>query len=332
MTVRALDVSVVIATYNRPSLLARLLDDLDAQVLAGTFEVIVIDDGSAEPFADTDPHPYPLTVVAQANAGAGAARDLGIRRAHGAVVVVVDDDMRVGPDFLAQHLRHHRAGATVVLGAIASATDGQRRPLFDRFHHSTLIDHPVQMNVSGDRLCTGNCSFRRLDYLAVGGFDLTLPACEDRDLGLRLEAADARLVMAPDAVVHHHSDHEHVGTWRARSRRWGWSDTLIAARPGGPAPDLPWRLRGDVPAPVRPLLTLAVRAPWLVRPFGALAYRLGGVLAVLRLEPLAVRAAALCFCADYYAGVAAGQRALAAGEVAAPPPTRSSDPVQQETG
>jgi cellulose synthase/poly-beta-1,6-N-acetylglucosamine synthase-like glycosyltransferase len=65
-------VSVVLATYNRPELLARLLESLSRQTLApNRFEVIVVDDGSRVPvIGQIDPSRYAfsLTVLEQPNA------------------------------------------------------------------------------------------------------------------------------------------------------------------------------------------------------------------------------------------------------------------------
>ena len=47
-----MNVSVVVATYNRGPLLRRLLDDLEKQSLASNrFDVTIIDDGSKELYA-----------------------------------------------------------------------------------------------------------------------------------------------------------------------------------------------------------------------------------------------------------------------------------------
>src|SRR5579859_4414351 len=76
-----LRLSVVIATYNRPDLLEKLLAQLEKQTLpSSSFEVIVIDDGSAppiEPQLKDKPRSLQLRVLSQANAGAAAARHAG---------------------------------------------------------------------------------------------------------------------------------------------------------------------------------------------------------------------------------------------------------------
>ena len=106
--------AVVVATYNRPTGLTSLLQDLAAQQLsAASFEVIVVDDGSVSPVRariDALEVPYALTVIEQQNSGQAVARDVGIRAATAEVLVIVDDDMRISPSFLREHLELHEAG------------------------------------------------------------------------------------------------------------------------------------------------------------------------------------------------------------------------------
>src|SRR5688572_23687930 len=122
-TVRA---SIVVATYNRNAPLARLLESLVRQTVPrAEFEVVVVDDGSAEeaapavaPFQDT----LQVTVLRQKNGGAAVARQHGAEIARGHLLVFLDDDMLVGEDFLAQHLAAHEGHPDrVVLGRLLPA-------------------------------------------------------------------------------------------------------------------------------------------------------------------------------------------------------------------
>ena len=153
--------SVVVATFNRRPLLERLLRQLAAQDLGEAFEVVVVDDGSTEPVAGplrALELPLALTLLAQPNAGAAAARDLGVRQARGEVVVIVDDDMQVGPDFLSRHLALHRAHPrAVVMGRIHPDPGLAGLPLFERYNASRL-DRRVEaerLEAGGDRCTRG---------------------------------------------------------------------------------------------------------------------------------------------------------------------------------
>ena len=195
-----IEVSVVIATFNRNDSLRQLVHDLQNQDIdSHRYEVVVVDDGSATPTSiESGPGPQ-VQCLRQVNAGPAAARDRGITASVGEIIVIVDDDMRVGSGFVGAHLDEHRRGADVALGAILARADGEDRPLFDRFHHHSLDRWVAALadgtaEVRGGQVCTGNVSFRRADYRLVGGFDQTMRRCEDRDLGIRFEAQGRRLV------------------------------------------------------------------------------------------------------------------------------------------
>src|SRR5262249_4130674 len=116
--------TVVIPTYNRASRLGDLLRCLTNQGEA-LARVVVCDDGSSDgtaevvrSFADR----LPVVYAHQENRGfrAGQARNLGIARAVGEVIVFVDDDVLVAPDFVASHVAAH-AGASVTTGSPGGA-------------------------------------------------------------------------------------------------------------------------------------------------------------------------------------------------------------------
>jgi glycosyltransferase involved in cell wall biosynthesis len=310
-------VSVVISTYNRLELLQELLDALAKQTLpAERFEVIIVDDGSKVPVApvlERRHDPYALTVVSQANAGAAAARHAGIVKASGDIVVVTDDDMLVPPNFLERHLAAHDAGYTLVLGHIAYDESLADKALFERFHAEKLAlfvqrytEHPT--DVRGVMVCTGNVSFRRADYLAVGGFDRSLDRSEDRELGVRLQKAGAKLYFAKDAVTTNRSDHTDLAVWRKRNFNYGVYDSRIHHK----HPDLtdadPWHFIFLVNPVSRGLLMLSAAAPTVGERLSRAAYGIAEVLDKRRdvhpvLERAAIAGATLSYGLDYFRGV-----------------------------
>ena len=74
-------VTVIIPTFNRARYLARALEALERQTVSiGTFDVVVIDDGSTDNTAQVlrRPYSFPLQAVTQTNQGPAAARNEGI--------------------------------------------------------------------------------------------------------------------------------------------------------------------------------------------------------------------------------------------------------------
>lgn len=96
-------VSVVIPTYNRKESLLRTLASLSRQTYpAEQFEVILVDDGGSDGTEGVTElrYPFRLRYVRQANQGAAAARNRGALEASGDVLIFLDDDISVDPQFV----------------------------------------------------------------------------------------------------------------------------------------------------------------------------------------------------------------------------------------
>ncbi len=307
-------VSVVVATYNRPESLGRLLGDLTNQSFTtmgpADIEVVVVDDGGVHDVASVFPSasPFTLTLVSQRNGGPASARHRGIATTQGAVVIILDDDMRVGPSFVQAHLDAHDAKAEVVYGLIQG--DDGKGPLFARYHQMH-IDRWLEECRSGavprgDRLCTGNVSFARAAYDAIGGFDTSLVRCEDRDLGIRLEQAGYRFAYCEPALSTHESGIHDRADWRRRNEIYGESDVIISTKHQGEAAVSPWAFLAELPTVIHPLLIAVAAMPRLSRPVGAAVYWAGERLDRAGKTSVAMRFAGLTYGVDYYGG--AGRR------------------------
>jgi N-acetylglucosaminyldiphosphoundecaprenol N-acetyl-beta-D-mannosaminyltransferase len=301
-----LTASVVIATYNRPAELQRLLHSLAEQTVMPA-EVIVVDDGSHQPAAPEAPVGLPLRVIRQANGGAGSARHTGIDAATGDVIVVVDDDMTVNPEFVAQHLGQHEGGAQVVQGRFFNSEPAGGRPLFDRFiaqQQSDYFDRCAAdaSNVLPARFSTGNVSFRRDFYHQVGGFDRSLRFREDSELGIRFAAHGARFGFADRAVATHDEPVETLRRWLDVAERYGEAEVAMHAR----HPDVvqPDALLQGLPAPARVLIGAARKLPATMRPLARVVSAVAAVTAKVGMRGPAVKMYAMAYALSWFRGVA----------------------------
>ncbi len=126
----AMDLSVVITTYNRAEGLQELLDAFAAQE-AQDFQVVVAIDGSTddtEAMLARQSQPYDLKWVNTHCSGYGlaVARNLGILAADGRAVVVLDDDSFPDPGFIAAHRSSVRQG--VITGGPRAPSNPEAAP------------------------------------------------------------------------------------------------------------------------------------------------------------------------------------------------------------
>lgn len=305
--------SVVIATYNRQALLRRLLLQIDAQTIdPARFEVIAVDDGSTEDtrdmLADLETR-FALRIERQQNGGAAAARQRGAELARGAVLVFVDDDMQVRPDFLARHLEKHDAPNTVVLGRLRPDAKVADMPLFERFYARVMADQNDELArgkaVRGHNLYTGNVSVPRDLFFRAGGFDASFRALEDEELGVRLEKAGARFVFAKDAESLHGSDWTSVKRWMDRAYRDSEYQTKLAKKHPDVPESSPWRFFPSIHPVSRPFMALSLAAPAAGSVVAGAAIRTASAFDKLGLEPVAIAGMTFVYGVQYYRGVGA---------------------------
>jgi GT2 family glycosyltransferase len=202
--------SVVVPTYQRPASLARCLEALGAQTIArDRFEVIVVDDGSAEPARGVIARAgasCQVRLIEQANAGPATARNAGARAARGAYVVFTDDDCRPDPDWLraidAMAVLH--PGCAIggrVVNALGDGLYSTASQLLIEF----LYEYFNADESEGRFFITSNLALPTESFHRIGGFDVTFPlaAAEDRDLCDRWREAGLAMVYCDDAIVHH---------------------------------------------------------------------------------------------------------------------------------
>lgn len=203
--------SVVIPSYNRPSLVLRTVRSVVIQnVSAGDFEVIVVDDHSDPPVTEAFRGwrlPDRVRVIrCEQNMGRAGARNVGIQAARGDILVMLDDDIEVVPSFLEAHLTVHGAHErAVVLGKVLAAPELGRSAFFryldSRGPEKIRRGRPVPSKY----FVTGNSSVQRSVFDEMGSFDeaFNVYGGEDTELGIRLGKAGFEFRYAPEALGYH---------------------------------------------------------------------------------------------------------------------------------
>jgi len=211
-----MDLTVVIPTRDRKSLLVETLGRLARQTGDPHFEVVVVDDGSADgsPAAVRElaaREPLEVRLLEQPPLGPAAARNRALAAARAPVCLFINDDTWPRPDLVERHARFHRdhpEPEAALLGSIVVPPDPPPTPFMEwlaeiNFDYEGII---VPDDAGGGRFFTANVSAKTELVRDEGGFDESFPqaAHEDIDLGLRLEKHGMRLVYDLDAVVEHH--------------------------------------------------------------------------------------------------------------------------------
>jgi glycosyltransferase involved in cell wall biosynthesis len=195
--------SVIVATKDRPALLADALASVVAQS-APPLEVRIGDDGEV-PASEKLPERamLELTVVHGRFGQPGATRNAAVAGARGDVLAFLDDDDRWRPDHLAGFAAAFLDPATefawrdceVVREELRA--DGTRVPLARTVIACDWDDELMRTN---DYLPPSGWAVRRSLFDALGGFDETFGCSEDWDFVLRA-AARTRPRRVPGVTV-----------------------------------------------------------------------------------------------------------------------------------
>jgi glucosyl-dolichyl phosphate glucuronosyltransferase len=244
-----IDMSIVVGTLNRATLLERALRSLMAQHHAGPLEVVVVDNGSTDETSAVvsrlaaDTGSVHLRYVLEPRLGLSIARNTGIAMATGPIVAFLDDDSEADPDWAARLLRifHDDPGVGAAGGKtlvrwpdvkprwVASGIEGYygRCDYGDVRKQLTFPQYPFGSNMA----------ITKSLLVAIGGFrtDLgargtNMMAGEETDLFERLHARSVVVVYEPTALVHHWAAPERLTRWWSlrRAFKHGLSTSVMA--------------------------------------------------------------------------------------------------------
>ncbi len=215
--------SVVIPNWNGRELLEKYLPSVVA-ALAGNpdNEVIVVDNGSADGSAEFLRLHFPQVrlLALPENLGFGGGSNAGFRAARNDIVVLLNSDMRVEPDFLAPLLEAFTDDSVFSVGCQIFFGDPTRRREETGLTQGSWRDGGLRVRHRIDEAVTdpfpcfygggGSCAFDRRKFLELGGFDPLLAPfyLEDTDLGYMAWKRGWRVLYQPRSIVYH----EHRGT------------------------------------------------------------------------------------------------------------------------
>ena len=212
----ALELSVVVPTYNRIDTLRYVLPALLEQTLPATgYEVVLADslstDGTGayvEELVRTH-GARRLRHLPGAYSGRAAARNAGIAAARAPIVLFTDADIIPSADLLERHLAAHRIAqdrrrAIVGCELQVRSLDDYREQR-DREAARKPLHPATRRRLSWLYFLTGNASVRREDLLAAGSFDESFTGYghEDLELGYRLQKAGVEIRYEPRALNYH---------------------------------------------------------------------------------------------------------------------------------
>ena len=230
--------SVVVPTFNNAEILPLCLRRiLDQTLPKEAYEIVLVDDASTDGTAEIvakAPQDYPGSRIQcfsnKNNMGPASARNVGIAAARSNLVVFIQDDILVKPDFLQRHVQFHQSFVekeAALIGLVAFDETLRITPFMKwlenghQFDYGRLVgEGKTKRSADSDRVAieiidkpyltfyTPNLSVKRQFLLENDGFDENLfvpggAVFEDTELGYRLSQQGLRLFFDRNILVSH---------------------------------------------------------------------------------------------------------------------------------
>jgi glycosyltransferase involved in cell wall biosynthesis len=186
-------VSAYVPCYNAKRTVRQAVRSIAVQTVSVT-EIFVVDDGSTDNSGDMS---GAKVIRLDSNKGRGAARAKAMAEALHGLVLGCDATMILDRYFLQNALPWFSNDQ--VAGVFGRVNDGgTARSVADRWRERHLFQSSLTFEVRHyASLATGCCVVRKSAIEEVGGFNATLRAGEDADLGNRLLAAGFDVIFDP---------------------------------------------------------------------------------------------------------------------------------------
>jgi len=202
-----MDVSIIIPVYKRFEWIDKCIGKLVTQDFKGSFEVIIVDDGSPDDTEIrsavrqfTDRKDAPVRFIKNIHAGPAATRNYGAGLSSGYILCFVDDDSIAETNWLTEITKPFEN--SVKVGMVSGKTCSYNREA----SLPILLEKTVY---AGKSWATCNIAYRRTVFEELDGFDESFPdpSWEDNDLGLRaLWAGHVQLYNDKAIVFHPHEN------------------------------------------------------------------------------------------------------------------------------
>lgn len=194
-------ISVIIPSHNSEKTIENNIKSVLNQDYKKRYEILVVDSSS-----DSTPEivsKHPVKIIRQKPKGPAAARNLGVKKAKGEIVVFIDSDCIAPKNWLKNLSKpFFNKEIAVVAGGYRVKN---KESLVARFTDYEINERHEKMSRMEriDFVGSFNCAYRKKIFQKFGGFDTKFIQAEDADLSFRVSEKN-KIVFQPSAYVYHY--------------------------------------------------------------------------------------------------------------------------------
>lgn len=209
-----MEISVVVPAFNSEKTIGQCLASLLNQTFPReSYEVIVVNDGSTDS-TERILKWYSVEALTQKNQGPAAARNAGVGKASGEIILFTDDDCVPSANWIEEMAKPFRDKE---VAAVKGAYKTKQESVVARFAQIEFEERFEMLKKVEyiDMVDTYSAGYRKEIFLRMKGFDATFPVAnnEDTELSYRMFNHGYKMIFNPNAVVCHLGHPDSVGRY-----------------------------------------------------------------------------------------------------------------------
>ncbi len=233
-----MDCSVVIPAYNAEKTITGTLGSLLNQDFKGTYEVVVVNDGSGDKTENIVKEIIrksgnKIKLINQPNQGPAAARNNGAKAARGNIVLFTDSDCVAEKNWVKEMLKPFADEG--VVGVQGRYRIYNKDSLVARFVQYEVEERYQRMEKQKliDFIGSYSAGYKRDVFLKFGGFDISFKKAsgEDPEISYRMADKGLKMVFAPKAIVYHSHPDTLKKYLKMKYGRGVWGELLYKKHP-----------------------------------------------------------------------------------------------------
>lgn len=199
-------ISVVIPAYNAERTIGDcLLALLSQNYPKNKYEIIVVDDCSKDETVSVVEKFRKVKLIRQKHSGPAAARNLGVKRAKGDIVLFTDSDCVPDKNWIKNMVKPFEDQQVVGVSGTYRTLNKDR--LVARFAGYEIEERheKLKQKQNIDFIGTFSAGYRKKIFLKFGGFDESFPIAsgEVPELSFKINEAGLKMAFQPKAIVYH---------------------------------------------------------------------------------------------------------------------------------